>query len=123
MLFRSWSNIYKQKFFEVQDGVTETNHQLLTYLAVTSKEWLDSLPEDVRTQFLTIFKEETNIANSKATAINASSKAEIIKAGGVVRTLTPEQREIWVNTMKPVWAKFADDIGQDVIDAAVAAGK
>jgi len=25
--------------------------------------------------------------------------------------------------MKPVWAKFADDIGQDVIDAAVAAGK
>jgi C4-dicarboxylate-binding protein DctP len=119
----TWSNIYKQKFFEVQDGVTETNHQLLTYLAVTSKEWLDSLPEDVRTQFLTIFKEETNIANSKATAINASSKAEIIKAGGVVRTLTPEQREIWVNTMKPVWAKFADDIGQDVIDAAVAAGK
>jgi C4-dicarboxylate-binding protein DctP len=24
----SWSNIYTQKFFEVQDGITETNHQL-----------------------------------------------------------------------------------------------
>lgn len=119
----TWSNIYKQKFFEVQDGATETNHQLLTYLAVTSKEWLDSLPEDVRTQFLTIFKEETNNANAKATEINAKSKQEIIKAGGVVRTLTPEQRKIWVDTMKPVWAKFADDIGQDVIDAAVAAGQ
>lgn len=119
----TWSNIYKQKFFEVQDGVTETNHQLLTYLAVTSKEWLDSLPADVRTQFLTIFKEETQAANAKATAINAKSKDEIIKAGGNVRTLSPEQRQVWVDTMKPVWAKFADDIGQDVIDAAVASNK
>jgi len=119
----TWSNIYKQKFFEVQDGVTETNHQLLTYLAVTSKEWLDSLPADVRTQFLTIFKEETNAANAKATEINAKSREEIVKAGGVVRALSPAQRKVWVDTMKPVWAKFADDIGQDVIDAAVAAGK
>lgn len=119
----TWSNIYKQKFFEVQDGVTETNHQLLTYLAVTSEEWLNSLPNDVRTQFVSIFKEETNKANAEATAINAKSKAEIIKAGGIVRELTPAQRQIWVDTMKPVWAKFADDIGQDVIDAAVAAGQ
>jgi C4-dicarboxylate-binding protein DctP len=119
----TWSNIYKQKFFEVQDGVTETNHQLLTYLAVTSKEWLNSLPADVRDQFVTIFKEETNKANAKATAINEQSKQEIIKAGGVIRSLSPAQRKIWVDTMKPVWAKFADDIGQDVIDAAVAAGK
>lgn len=119
----TWSNIYKQKFFEVQDGVTETNHQLLTYLAVTSKEWLNSLPDDVRTQFVSIFKEETNQANAKATAINAQSRAEVVKSGGLVRVLTPEQRQIWVNTMKPVWAKFAGDIGQDVIDAAVEAGK
>ncbi len=27
----TWSNIYTQKFFEVQDGVTETNHQVLAY--------------------------------------------------------------------------------------------
>ena len=119
----TWSNIYKQKFFEVQDGVTETNHQLLTYLAVTSKQWLNSLPADLRTQFLTIFKEETNKANAKATAINERSKQEIIKAGGTVRTLTPAQRKVWVDTMKPVWAKFARDIGQGVIDAAVAAGQ
>ncbi len=118
----TWSNIYKQKFFEVQDGVTETNHQLLTYLAVTSKEWLDSLPADVRSQFITIFKEETDKANARATAINAKSKEEVVKAGGIVRTLNATQRQVWVDTMKPVWAKFADDIGQDVIDAAVAAG-
>lgn len=118
----TWSNIYAEKFFEVQDGVTETNHQLLTYLAITSKEWLDGLDPAVRDQFLTIFNEEVVAANAQATQVNEEAKANMIAAGGVVRTLTPEQRQEWVDVMKPVWEKFADDIGQDVIDAAVAAG-
>ena len=117
----TWSNIYKQKFFEVQDGVTETNHQLLTYLAITSTEWLDSLPQDVREQFVTIFGEEVQKANAQATAINEKAKEGIIAAGGEIRQLTPEERQVWVDTMKPVWEEFEDDIGKSVIDAAVAA--
>ncbi|MDD7911718.1 MULTISPECIES: DctP family TRAP transporter solute-binding subunit [Pseudovibrio] len=116
----TWSNIYTQKFFEVQDGITETNHQLLTYLALTSQEWLDSLDPDVRDQFLAIFTEVTDEYNSRATQINEENKQNIISAGTEVRQLTPEQRQAWVDVMTPVWAKFADDIGQDVIDAAVA---
>lgn len=118
----TWSNIYSKKFFEVQDGVTVTNHQLLTYLAITSKEWLDGLDPAVRDQFLTIFNEEVVAANAKATALNETARENIVAAGGVVRELTADQRQVWVDTMKPVWAQFADDIGQDVIDAAVAAG-
>ena len=72
-------------------------------------------------QFLTIFTEEVRKANAQATAINAQSKQAIIDAGGTVRTLSPQQRQLWVDTMKPVWQQFVDDIGQDVIDAAVAA--
>jgi C4-dicarboxylate-binding protein DctP len=35
-----------------------------------------------------------------------------------VRTLTPEERQAWVDAMKPVWEQFADDVGQDMIEAA-----
>ena len=35
-----WSNIYGKKFFEVQDGITETNHGVIDYLVVTSVDWL-----------------------------------------------------------------------------------
>ncbi len=119
----TWSNIYTKKFFEVQDGTTETSHQLLTYLAVTSKDWLNSLPAAERDQFLKIFREETDKANALSTEINEANKQKIIAAGGVVRTLTPEQRAEWVKVMRPVWDKFTDDVGQDVIDAAVAAGQ
>lgn len=115
----TWSNIYKQKFFEVQDGVTETNHQFLTYLAITSTEWLDGLPQDVREQFVSIFADEVNKANANATAINEEAKEGIIAAGGEIRQLTPEQRKEWVETMKPVWEQFEDDIGASVIAAAV----
>ncbi len=118
----TWSNIYSKKFFEVQDGVTETNHQLLTYLAVTSKEWLDSLDADVRDEFLTIFNEEVIAANAKSADLNEAAKQNMIAAGGAVNVLTAEQRQVWVDVMSPVWDQFADDIGQDVIDAAVAAG-
>lgn len=117
----TWSNIYTQKFFEVQDGITETNHQLLTYLAVTSTEWLDGLPDDVRVQFLEIFEGVADDYNARSTAINEDNKKKIIDAGGEVRSLTPEQRKMWVDTMSPVWDQFRGDIGQDLIDAAVAA--
>lgn len=116
----TWSNIYTKKFFEVQDGTTETNHQLLTYLAVTSSEWLSSLKPDVRDQFVKIFKEETVKANARSTEINADNKAKILAAGGEIRELTAEQRAEWVKVMKPVWKKFEADIGTDVIESAVA---
>ena len=77
----------------------------------------------MREQFITILNETADEYNQKSEALNQEAKQKIIDAGGTVRTLTDEQRQQWVDTMRPVWDKFADDIGQDLIDAAVAAGK
>ena len=116
----TWSNIWGQKFFEVQDGITETNHGIIDYLVVTSVDFWDSLEDDTRTQLATIIEEVTETRNSEATAVNASAKQAIIDAGGTVRQLTPEQRAEWVAVMKPVWDQFKDDVGQENIDAAQA---
>ena len=114
----TWSNIYGKKFFEVQDGVTETNHGIIDYLVVTSVDWLDSLDADVRDQFVTILGEVTATRNAEAFNVNQQNRQAILDAGGVIRELTPEQRQAWVDTMKPVWDKFAGDVGQEMIDAA-----
>ena len=116
----SWSNIYTKKFFEVQDGVTETNHQLLAYGVVTSKEWLDGLDAEVRDQFLTIMADVTAEANAAVAEKEAANRQNILDAGGTIRELTAEQREEWVSTMKAVWDQFEGDIGADLIEAAVA---
>ncbi len=115
----TWSNIYGKKFFEVQDGVTETNHGILDYLVVTSTEWWDGLPADVRGQLSQILQEVTETRNSESTKVNNLNKKNMIAAGGVVRTLTDEQRQAWVDAMKPVWKKFEDQIGADLMDAAL----
>jgi len=116
----TWSNIYGKKFFEVQDGITETNHGVIDYLVVTNIDWLNGLDADVREQFLTILGEVTQTRNSESTRVNQEAKQAIIDAGGEVRQLTPEQRAKWVEAMKPVWDQFKDDVGQDNIDAAQA---
>lgn len=117
----TWSNIYGQKFFEVQDGVTETNHGIIDYLVVASVKWWDGLPADVRSQLRTILDEVTEARNAESNQVNEEAKAAIIAAGGVIRTLKPEQRAQWVAAMKPVWAKFEKDIGDDLITAAQSA--
>lgn len=115
----TWSNIYGKKFFEVQDGVTETNHGILDYLVVTSTKWWDGLPDDVRDQLAQILMEVSEVRNAESNKVNNANKENIIKAGGTVRTLTDAQRQEWVDALKPVWKKFEKNIGAELLQAAV----
>ena len=119
----TWSNIYGKKFYEVQDGVTESNHGIIDYLVVTSVEWWDELDAEIKDQFTSILKEVTQERNAASTAVNEENKQAIIDAGSEVRTLTDEQRDAWVEALKPVWEQFQDDIGVDIIEAAVASNE
>ncbi|MCA0995680.1 TRAP transporter substrate-binding protein [Alloyangia pacifica] len=114
----TWSNIYGQKFFEVQDGTTETNHGVLDYMVVTSADWWDSLPEDVREQMGTILDEVTAERNAAIAEVDADNRQAVLDAGGEIRELSPEERAAWLEVMKPVWDQFTDDVGQENIDAA-----
>lgn len=114
----TWSNIYGKKFFEVQDGTTESNHGILDYLVVTSTKWWDGLDADIRDQLSTIITEVTETRNAESAKVNQEAKAAVIAAGGVVRELNAEQRAAWVEVMKPVWAQFEGDVGSDNIAAA-----
>ncbi len=119
----TWSNIYGKKFFEVQDGITETNHGILDYLVVTSDEWWSGLPAKVRNQLSKILTEVTESRNAASESVNQQNRQNIIKAGATVRQLTDAQRQAWVKALKPVWDKYKGDIGEDLIKAAQAANK
>jgi C4-dicarboxylate-binding protein DctP len=114
----TWSNIYTKKFFEVQDSTTETSHQLLAYLFMTSTDFLNSLKPDVREKLVKIADEVTQQANEEVKAAEAKNRQNILDAGGKINVLTPEQRQKWVDAMKPVWKQFEGEIGADLINAA-----
>jgi C4-dicarboxylate-binding protein DctP len=113
----TWSNIYGKKFFEVQDGVTESNHGIIDYLVVTSTKWWDSLPGDVRSQLQKIMDEVTATRNAESTKVNEEAKQAIIAAGGVVRQLNADQRAKWVETMKPVWGPHSRTTSSKLLGA------
>ena len=114
----TWSNIYGRKFFEVQDGITETNHGILDYLVVVSNEWWEGLEAEDRDQLAAILQAVTEDRNQVSAQVNQENRENIIAAGGTVRTLTAEQRQAWVDALKPVWKQFESDIGADLIAAA-----
>lgn len=117
----TYSNIYSQKFFEVQPYITESNHGLLDYMVVTSTEFWSGLPADVRTTLEASLAEANAYGNKIAADLNEGDKQKIIASGrSQVLTLTPEERAKWVDVMKPVWKKFEEEIGKDLIEAAVA---
>ena len=119
----TWSNIFTKKFFEVQDGVTESNHGLIDYLVVTSVEFWNDLPDDIRTELEQILAEVSAERNGLSTEINKQNRQKVIDAGSEVRQLTDAQKQAWRDAMQPVWNKFEDDIGADVIDAALASNQ
>ncbi|WP_226780087.1 TRAP transporter substrate-binding protein [Oceaniglobus trochenteri] len=116
----TWSNIYGQKFFEVQDGTTETNHGVLDYLVVVGTDWWDGLDAPVREQLATILTEVTDERNAAVGQVDMEARQAILDTGAEIRELTPEQRQAWVDAMKPVWAQFEGDVGADNIAAAQA---
>ncbi|WP_298570077.1 TRAP transporter substrate-binding protein [uncultured Aliiroseovarius sp.] len=114
----TWSNIYGKKFFEVQDGTTETNHGVLDYLVVTNVDWWEGLDAGVRDQLATIMREVTETRNAAVGEVDAEARQAVLDAGGVIRELTDEQRQAWLEAMKPVWSQFEADVGADNIAAA-----
>ncbi|QIR16133.1 TRAP transporter substrate-binding protein [Shewanella aestuarii] len=120
----TWSNIYSMKFYEVQSHITESNHGLLDYMVVTSNTFWKGLPKDKRDIIKKSLDEAIALGNQIAAQKDSEDKQAILdsKRSQLV-TLSAEQRQQWVNAMKPVWAKFEDQIGKDMIDAAQQSNK
>ncbi|MBK1703775.1 TRAP transporter substrate-binding protein [Halochromatium glycolicum] len=115
----TWSNIYSKKFFEVQPYITESNHGLLDYMVVTSKEFWSRLTDEQRTEVKAALDEALAYGNQIARDKAIEDKEKIAESGRTeIIELTPEQRAQWVEAMRPVWRQFEDDIGAERIEAA-----
>lgn len=120
----TWSNIYSQKFHEVQKYITETNHGVIDYMVVANAAFWDKLPKDIRTALDKIMAEVTIKANKTADDFNEADKKKIIEAKtSEIIKLTKAQQGQWRKAMEPVYKQFEAEIGKDLIQAALASNK
>ncbi|HZD90058.1 MAG TPA: DctP family TRAP transporter solute-binding subunit, partial [Pseudolabrys sp.] len=118
----TWSNIYSKKFYEVQKHFTESNGRVIDYMVLVNAKWWKGLPEDIRAGLSKAMAEATELNNANADKLNEDAKKKIMASGvTTIHELTPAQHAAWVKAMHPVWKKFENKIGKDIIAAAVAA--
>jgi C4-dicarboxylate-binding protein DctP len=116
----TWSNIWSQKFHEVQKTIAETNHGVIDYMVVTNAKWYDGLPADIRKGLGEAMAEATAFGNKLAGELNELDKKKIADAGKAkIQKLTKEDVAAWRKAMEPVWKKFEGAIGRDLIDGAL----
>jgi C4-dicarboxylate-binding protein DctP len=117
----TWSNIWSQKFYEVQPYVTESNHGYLGYLVAVNPQFWNGLPADIRSGLEAILAEVTAEGNAQASAINDEDRAKVLASGrSEVIELTPQELENWRAAVRPVWDRFAGEIGEDIMQATPA---
>ncbi len=120
----TWSNIFSKKFYTVQTHITESNHGVIDYMVVTSRNFWESLsPEDQR-DLQTAVNDAIAFANELAGKADREARQQVIDAGTAeVVQLSPNERSQWVEAMRPVWQQFEQEIGKDLIEQAYRANQ
>ncbi|WP_099340741.1 TRAP transporter substrate-binding protein [Candidatus Fonsibacter ubiquis] len=115
----TFSNIYSQKFHEVQKTIVETNHGILDYMVVVNAKWWNSLPADIKKGLSEAMAEATIYNNQIGQQKNDEARKLIVDSGKAkVVKLTDAQLAEWRKAVAPVYAQFEKDIGADLIKAA-----
>ena len=115
----TFSNMYSQKFHEVQKTIVETNHGILDYMVVVNAKWWNGLPADIKKGLSEALAEATIYNNKIGQEKNDEAKKAIMDSGKAkVVKLTDVQLAEWKKAVAPVYAQFEKDIGADLIKAA-----
>ena len=112
----TWSNIYTQKFYEVQKYITVSNHGVIEYAVIVNKKFWDGLPADIRATLDGAMKDATKYANDIAKQENDEA-LEKIKASGKsqIIALTPDEKKAWKKAELKVHRENEGTIGKDLI--------
>lgn len=108
--------IYSSRFYEVQKYLTLTGHTYSPEVLVFSLKTWDKMPA----KYQALVTEAANEARDYCRELKEAKDKEYIEAvkkeGMVVTTVAPAAVAAFQEKMKPVWAKYYDVIGKDLID-------
>ncbi len=121
-----YGHIVSQKFYEVQDYLTTTQHFYTAYMLIINTDFMASLPDDLQE----IIKESALAAQDYSFNELAPEKRDealkTIEDAGTTEIieLTDEQRQAFRKEVVPaVWDNNRGTIGDELIDSLIAASE
>ncbi|MEI3614454.1 DctP family TRAP transporter solute-binding subunit [Pseudogracilibacillus sp. SO30301A] len=113
----TFNNIDTQKYQEVQEYLTISEHGRLDYAIFVNKSFWEGMPEDIRQQVEEALEEATELEWQLAADDNASSLENIKESGQVeVLELTEAEREAIQKALQPVYEEFTEVITEELIE-------
>ncbi|ESR23726.1 TRAP transporter substrate-binding protein [Lutibaculum baratangense] len=114
-------SILKMKFYEVQDDLMVSNHGYLGTAFIFSKTWFDTLDAETQEILLEAAKEAGAYQREQSAELQEDYLQQIRDAGTTeIVELSPDEVAAFSEAMKPVHARFAERIGQDLLDRTYA---
>lgn len=110
------SQIYTQKFHEVQEFMTLTDHVLALYLPVINKSFYDQLSQDDQSLLREAMAEAIEYDFTLIEEENSQYIQEIEASGVEVIALSDEQRQAFVDAVQPAREEFKARVGGDIYD-------
>lgn len=112
------SNVWTQKFFEVQKFVSLLHHTHQAYAIVANKKFWDGLPADIRSILDGAVADATTYANALGAAEESDAMDKVKAAGkAVIYQPTAAEREEMKLAMMPVHRDMEGRLGRENIQA------
>src|SRR5438552_7783425 len=110
------SNFYTQKMFEVQKGLTLTDHGVIEYAVIVNKKFWDGLPADIRTALEGAMKDATKYANDIAKKENDDALEAVRKSGKTqIITLTADEKAQMKKALVSVHKENESRVGKEIL--------
>ncbi len=97
-----YTNIEKMKFYEVQKYLSVVNYQYHAEMMYVPLEWFNSLDKSIQDILVTCAKEHM-ILNDELLTDESVGSYEILKDNMEINILTPEQRQVFIDAVQPVY--------------------
>jgi len=115
----TFTEIAASNLFEVQDYLTVTNHAPGSYPFITNKEFWEELPEDIREELENIILEVTDEVEVVVSDIKEKDFNTIKETDIEITELNDKELEAFKEAFDPLYDKYRDIIGGELIDAAI----
>lgn len=112
---------YTNKFYEVQDYLTLTGHVYAAAILLANNDFFNSLPDDLQTLVMEASEEFRDKQRELAQEQDVEFMEQLEAEGMQINDLTAEQRDEFRQAAQPVYEKYEEQIGKDLIDRALSA--
>ena len=119
-LDNTFNNIETQKFYQVAKYMTIGNFTRIDYIVMTNVKFWDSLTPHQQELFSNAMSQASAYETELSSSMNNKSLSIMQKAGNVeFYTLTPAERQAFIEALHPLYKQYESKIGKDVLDYAL----